>query len=182
MVTHPLDLKLISITGLTDKKTVKGFDCGNAEIDRWVNAKATRFVEQSRAKVFIATTQANTIAKGLYTISFLQENPGKLIVQRDRDIWNNGVPLVYLGYLAVQANFQKCGLGTFLLSDFLDRSYHIHKHIAFYGVALRSLNERTTKLYASFGFSFAKGEEEERSPLMILPIWTLIDLIEGKTS
>jgi hypothetical protein len=45
-----------------------------------------------------------------------------------------------------------------------------------FGVALRSLNERTTKLYQKYGFGL---REKTTYPLMVLPIWSLNELIES---
>lgn len=65
-----------------------------------------------------------------------------------------------------------------LLMDCLRRVHLVSEHVAFYGVGLRSLNERTTKLYEKFGFGIATGEETLRAPLMILPIWSLNELFD----
>lgn len=43
--------------------------------------------------------------------------------------------------------------------------------------ALRSLNDQTTNLYKEFGFGIAPNEDAH--PLMILPIWTIVDLFSN---
>jgi ribosomal protein S18 acetylase RimI-like enzyme len=95
-------------------------------------------------------------------------------------MWGNGVPLIYLQYLAVQKSCQGQGVGTFLLIDALRRAHFISSHVAFYGVGLRSLNERSTALYKKYGFAIAP--EEDAFPLMILPIWTINDLFSPPAS
>ncbi|TIO99582.1 MAG: N-acetyltransferase, partial [Mesorhizobium sp.] len=74
---------------------------------------------------------------------------------------------------------QNCGLGKMLLVDSLRRAHLVSKHVAFYGVGLRSLNDRTTALYSKYGFAVAP--DEDKFPLMILPIWSINDLFEGRT-
>lgn len=64
-----------------------------------------------------------------------------------------------------------------MLADALRRVHIVSQHVAFYGVALRSLNDDTTKLYQRYGFRKKDGDP---SSLMILPIWTIRDLIEGR--
>lgn len=172
-----LDLKSIRIGPLKDESCLKKFSCGERDIDRWVAGKAAKWSGQNRTKVFVAQTTGNNVAKGLYTLSFAQEEASKLAAHRDRDIWNSGVPLIYLGYLAVQSPFQGNGLGKFMLMHCLQRAYLISQHVAFYGVGLRSLNEQTTELYKKFGFGIA--ENETSTPLMILPIWSIEELITG---
>lgn len=63
-----------------------------------------------------------------------------------------------------------------MMIDCLKRAYMVSQNVAFYGVGLRSLNERTTGIYQKYGFGTAKGEEDSSTPLMILPIWSLDDL------
>jgi hypothetical protein len=116
---------------------------------------------------------------GFYTLSVINEDAKKLVVQ-DRYIWSSGAPFIYIGYLAVQRTCQNCKLGTYLLVDCLRRAHWISHHIAFYGVALRSLNERTTALYQRFGFAMAPGEAGRATPLMVLPMLTVNDLFTGE--
>jgi hypothetical protein len=51
--------------------------------------------------------------------------------------------------------------------------------VSFYGVALRSLNEQATALYAKYGFT---KRDDNANPLMILPVWSLRDLFAPKAS
>lgn len=168
-----MNLETIRISPLTSKDSIRDFKCGESEIDKWVTSKAFKWVEQTRTKVFIAHDESNRLAKGLFSLSFSTED-GRKLTGQDRQIWGRGVPLVYLGYLAVQRNCQGAGIGTLLLIDCLRRASFVSSHVAFYGVGLRSLNEKTTSLYQRYGFAVAPGED--RYPLMILPIWTLNDL------
>lgn len=168
-----MDLKQIRISRLTSKDSIRTFRCGESEIDRWASSKAAKWAEQNRTKVFIAHDEGGAAAHGFYSLSFSTEEGSKL-TGTDRQIWDHGVPLVYLGYLAVQRSCQGCGLGTLLLIDCLRRAHLVSQHVAFYGVGLRSLNDRTTKLYQKYGFAIAPGED--RHPLMILPIWSLNDI------
>jgi len=146
------------------------------EIDSWFSRKATKWTGQNRTKVFIATNAGNNNAMGFYSVSFSTEDSNKLSGGDERDIWRDGVPLLYIGYLGVHSKCQNCGIGKFLLIDALRRAHLISKHVAFYGVGLRSLNAQTTKLYSSFGFGVAQNEDS--NPLMILPVWTLGDLFD----
>ena len=170
-----LDLQQIKIVPLPENSNIHKFRCGVSEIDKWSKDKARKFHEQNRTKIFCALDSKTNFLCGFYSLSFSNEEAGKL-TDRYRDIYNtSGVPLVYIGYLAVNEVCQGKGLGKFLLLDALRRTHWISQHIAFYGVALRSLNERTTKLYEKFGFG---RKDDEPVPLMILPIWTINDLFK----
>ncbi|TGQ20942.1 MAG: N-acetyltransferase [Mesorhizobium sp.] len=178
MPAHSLDLSQIRISPFSSKDAIHNFRCGESDIDRWVS-KAPKWSEQNKARLFLAHGQGNSKAMGFYSLSFSSEDRNKLAGKRDRQMWGSGVPLIYLQYLAVQRTCQNCGLGKMLLVDSLRRAHLVSKHVAFYGVGLRSLNDRTTALYSKYGFAVAP--DEDKFPLMILPIWSINDLFEGRT-
>lgn len=170
-----LDLHQIKITALPDNSKIQTFRCGEAEIDDWAKDCAQKFHSENRTKVFCAIDSQTKMLCGFYSLSFSNEDARKLS-DKYRDIYNTkGIPLVYIGYLAVTRSCQGQKLGSFLLVDALKRAALISQHIAFYGVALRSLNDRTTKLYEGFGFG---KKDDDHYPLMIIPIWTIHDLFK----
>lgn len=168
----PETLKL-SITPIRSSDCLKGFTCGDPTIDRWATTKAWKFHQRGRARVFTARSDKNPSVLGFYSLSFTTENSSK-ISSSDRDAWKNGAPLVYIDYLAVHRTMQRQKIGTQMLVNALLRAHRVVQEVAFYGVALRSLNEKTTSLYKKYGFGIAPNEGS--SPLMILPIWSVRDL------
>jgi ribosomal protein S18 acetylase RimI-like enzyme len=168
-----LDLKSIQINTLSADFKIDKFRCGVDEIDRWVKGKAQKHHKLNRTKVFCAFLPGSLTVSGFYCLSFSSEDANKVGAQH-RDIYRpTGVPLIYITYLAVVRGLQNQGLGSFMLLDALRRAYLVSQHVAFYGVGLRSLNDRTTKLYTKLGFG---AVDDEQFPLMILPVWTLNDL------
>lgn len=178
IVGQKLDPNNIEISPLTSKSCVAGLNCGVREIDNWAKSKAAKFHKNGRARVFIARRLGSKSAIGFYSLSFSLENSSKLVKQDDRDAWKDGAPLVYIDYIGVQRSLQGQGLGKILLIDALRRSNTVFENVAVFGVALRSLNERTTKLYEGFGFGIAPDEDSH--PMMVLPIWTVVDLFAMK--
>jgi GNAT superfamily N-acetyltransferase len=168
-----LDLKQIRIRPLQDKDAIRRFSCGVREIDGWC-VKALKRCNTNRSRVFCAHIGENASAIGFYSLTFSSESQAKIMDRTERQLWTNGVPLVYLEYIAVLKSSQGLGLGSFMLMNALQRAYEVSKHVAFYGVGLRSLNSRTTEIYQKLGFAIAP--EEGEMPLMILPIWSIGDL------
>jgi len=167
-----LDLKSIRISGLSNNIDITRFNCGVHEIDSWIGRKCHKAHEQNKTKVFYAHFEGGTTALGIYTLSLSFENTNKLEGE-ERNLYKSQFPAIYLGQLAVLRGYQNQGLGTLLLLNALNRSYLISKHVSYYGVALRSLNERTTALYEKYGFT---KRDDDATPLMILPVWSLQDL------
>ena len=78
-------------------------------------------------------------------------------------------------YIGVQSGQQKRGIGGVMVVAALRRALDLTEIVPIHGVALRSLNEKTTKLYESFAFRRATDEDGPH-PLMILPMLTAKDL------
>ena len=173
-----LDFQRIKITHLPSNYPINKFRCGVPEIDSWAKDKARKFHEQNRSRVFCAIDEDSGTLCGFYTLSFSSEDARKL-TDRYKDIYiTSGVPLIYIDYLAVSRSCQRQGLGSFLLVDALKRAHWVGQHVAFYGVAHRSLNDGTTAMYEKFGFG---KKDNDHFPLMILPIWSINDLFAAPT-
>jgi len=170
-----LDLTAVSIKPLTGRTALSRFDCGNHDINSFATNKAHKWAEQGRARVFCGHLGEAPMALGFYSLSFSTEEGNKLGGRGAQLYKDERVSIVYLNYLGVRRAYQRGKLGTFLLMDALTRAHRVSQDVAFYGVGLRSLNPKTTEFYKRFGF----GVIEEGEPMMLLPIWTLKDLIEG---
>ena len=178
--TGPLSLQDIRIVPLPDKEHLKKFCCGVSEIDAWARGKCSKFHERHRTRAFCAVRDGARTALGFYSLTFQAEEASKIAKNDQSPYLRSGVPLIYIQYLAVERNLQRNQLGTLLLVNALWRAHMVSRHVGVYGVALRSLNEQTTRLYSRYGFIVR--EESERCPLMILPVWSLIDLFEDRKS
>jgi ribosomal protein S18 acetylase RimI-like enzyme len=163
------DLKSLQIRHIDSRECVKGFGCGVAEIDKWVREKCWKFHQRHRARTFCAFGAGATSALGFYTLSFASEHAKKIMEGRDQERYSATavVPLIYLDYIAVLQSMQCNGVGTMLLMNAIERSYYVSNNVPIFGLALRSLNEATSKLYQKYGFV---PKESGSHPLMVLPI------------
>ncbi|WP_367192412.1 N-acetyltransferase [Amorphus sp. 3PC139-8] len=171
-----MDLNTVKIAPLASKDSVRRFHCGVSEIDNWAKEKAYKWHDQGRVRVFCAHEAQSSSPSGFYVLTFSSENSEKIDYNRWGATKTQAVPLLYIHYLAIQRSCQRSGLGGHMLVDALHRAYIVSNHVAFYGVALRSLNEDTTKLYSRYGFKIAP--KEKNHPLMVLPIWSIKDLFQ----
>jgi GNAT superfamily N-acetyltransferase len=180
MTANPsLDLKNIIISPLDDGHAISNFSCGEPQLDQFICKKARKFHARNRIKVFCAHPRDQRTAYGIYTLTMKIEETNKLL-QNERDHFTDRhFPAIYIGTLAVLHRYHGSGLGKILLMNALRRSYYVSQNVAVFGVALRSLNERTTKLYQKYGFGL---REQTKTPLMVLPIWSLNELMEGRPS
>jgi ribosomal protein S18 acetylase RimI-like enzyme len=175
VVSPSLDLKTIRISALRDSHDLSKFCCGDSDLDKFINKKLKKSHAKNRMKAFCACPRETDTVYGMYTLSIRSED-AKLLLENEQ-VPEKHFPAIYLGTLAVGRHLQGNGLGTIMLMNALQRSYYVAQNVAVFGVALRSLNERTSKLYARYGFG---PRETGPNPLMVLPVWSLNDLIEGR--
>lgn len=176
--TPPFDFKKIRINPLDDRKGLAGFTCGVRDIDKWTKDKCSKYHKQNRTRVFCAHEEGSEKVLGFYCLSFLSPDENQLHDEQYKTIYRgNGVPLIYVQYLAVLHPCQRYGLGKVLITNALKRSLSVAQHVAFYGVGLRPINADAAKLYSSFGFK--TKDDSQPNPLMVLSIWTLSDLFKA---
>ena len=111
-----------------------------------------------------------------YSLSLKQEQPSKLLSEDDRNSWKVGAPFLYLDFLAVLRSEQGFGLGQLLLSSIMQQTLELCKIAPVYGLALKTLNERTEQYYAKLGFKEAPGEAKNQNKLMVLPLQAIRSL------
>lgn len=170
-----LDLKSITISTLKADHLLSNFRCGTDELDKFICKKAQKFHATNRVKVFCAHLRSSVNVYGVYTLTMRIEETNKLLRDEQDHVSDKYFPAIYIGTLAVLDRYQNSGLGTIMLMNALMRAHYVSQNVAVFGVALRSLNDRTTKLYQKYGFGL---RDQSATPLMVLPIWSLNELIE----
>jgi GNAT superfamily N-acetyltransferase len=169
---NSLDLQKIHIRPLTDDCRIESFRCGEKEIDDWAKNKGKLLHTENKTKIFCAFQEENGTILGFYDLSFSSRTVPNMN-SSDESYYRGGVPFIYINYLAVLRSCQGQKLGTLLLLNALRKAHTVALNVAFYGVALKSLNDRTTVLYKRHGFA---PVDDKKHTFMILPIWDLYDL------
>ena len=168
-----IDLSRLQISEIRSGECTRRFNCGVRDIDSWASAKAFRRHQQDRARVFCGRLGPNAAVVGFYSLSFSALG-SKLLFAQHGDRYPEGyAPFIYIDWLAVALSHQRHGIGRIMLINALQRAYFVSNHVPFYGVALRSLNEKTTRFYDKLGFV---RRDHAQHPLMIMPIWPIRDL------
>lgn len=175
-VSTTLDLSKIRISPLSHRLVIKAFDCGDESLNKWICDKSLKHQNSGRARVFCAHEDGGASVFGLYSLTMMTEEVNKLREDERRHLKRGGhFPVIYLQSLAVVRRYQSQGLGTILLMNALSRAFVVSQHVAVFGIALRSLNDSTTKYYEKHGFGVR--EEGTINPMMVLPIWSLTELM-----
>lgn len=130
----------------------KRFDCGDRDLNTYLQRYARQNHESGGAKCFVAVDRSDPDrVLGYYTLS-----PASLAYARTPDIVRRGlgrydVPVFRLGRLAVDKSVQSCGLGGKLLLAAGERCLLVAEHVGGVALLIDAKNERASAWYQGYG-------------------------------
>jgi GNAT superfamily N-acetyltransferase len=136
------------IAGHHDRKT---FDCGDADLNQYLQRYARQNHESGCAKCFVAVERGNPErVVGFYTLS-----PASVAYARTPEIVRRGlgrydVPAFRLGRLATDLAVQGRGLGGKLILAAGERALLVAEHVGGVALLIDAKNERAAEWYRSF--------------------------------
>lgn len=131
----------------------KTFDCGDAELNIYLQQYARQNIKHRINKVFVLTETSNpSTILGYYTLSAGSIRANELPLLHQRRLPNYPVPIALLGRLAVDKNHQGKRLGTIMLADAIQRVEQASEVMAVYALVVDALNQSASEFYQQFGF------------------------------
>lgn len=152
----------------------KGFDCGSAELNDYLDRHARQNHESGGAKTFVAiSSAAPTRILGFYAIS-----PGAIEFARvpatlTRKLGRYDVPVFRLGRLAIERSAQGRGLGGDLLLAAGERALAVSAEVGGVALAIDAKDEKAARWYERFG-ALALLDDPLK---LILPLATIAEAI-----
>ena len=129
------------------------FDCGNEDLNRYLNQQARQDAEKYAAAPFVLVEPDAPVVRGYYTLSSslipLDELPTELAKKLPR---YDNLPVTLLGRLARDKIIPEKGLGEFLLLNALHRSLQQAQQIASMAVVVDAKDEDADRFYKHFNF------------------------------
>jgi GNAT superfamily N-acetyltransferase len=160
---YPLPLELITApVALSPSHDASRFDCGKPPLNDWLRYKAQKSEGRS-ARCYVLCLRNSII--GYYCISAgaAQHSgaPRKL-----RQNMPNPIPIVILGRLAVDRNFQGKGLGRGFLKDALIRITRASELVGARAILVHAVDQGAVPFYARYGFkTFPVGSQTLYLPI-----------------
>ena len=157
----------------------KSFDCGNKDLNQYLQRYARQNHDLGGAKCFVAVDPgAPDRVHGFYTLS-----PANLLYARTPEILRRGlgryeVPVFRLGRLAVDMSFQRRGLGGRLLLAAGERALMVSEHVGGVALLIDAKDERAAEWYRGYG---AAPLSDARLSLL-LPLKTIAAALAAITS
>jgi len=135
-----------------------GFDCGEAELDDWLQRRALVNQLGGGSRTFVVA-DADNIVRGYYALA-AGAISHELALGKIKRNMPDPVPAIVLGRLAVDRLAHGLGLGGDLLMDAVRRTVSISEQAGVRTILVHALHEQAQRFYEHYGF--------ERSPLQPL--------------
>ncbi|HEY7790338.1 MAG TPA: GNAT family N-acetyltransferase [Vicinamibacterales bacterium] len=129
---------------------VSDFDCGTSDLDVWLKRRALRNESSGASRAYVITVDGRVI--GYYALATgaiaQHEATGKV-----RRTMPDPIPVMVLGRLAVDRQYQGRGLGSALLRDALLRTLNAASIAGIRAVLLHAISDEPKRFYERAGFS-----------------------------
>lgn len=174
----PLDLSAVEVRKYSSASVVNQFDSGKRPIDQFLKNKAKRHTKRYECIVYCAHIASSNNVIGYYSLSVGSDSVSDLMRSDDSYVkYRASFPAVHIPYLGVTKEYQRQGLGSFLLMDAFEKVRAIANYAGLYALTLQSLDEDSTAFYRRLDFEIYT--EDEKQPKMLYPIKNIIALVDG---
>jgi GNAT superfamily N-acetyltransferase len=134
---------------LSDTHDCTQFDSGSPQLDTWLRERALRNQGTGASRTYVACEEARVVA--FYSLATgavaHREAPGKL--KRNMP---DPIPVMVLGRLAVDREFQGRGLGKALLKDAILRTLQAADIAGIRAILVHAKDDNAQRFYQRFGF------------------------------
>jgi ribosomal protein S18 acetylase RimI-like enzyme len=152
---------------LTARHDVSSFDNGkHPSLDVWLRERALTSEGLSARTYVICDAATPNRVVGYYAISTAMEQRIALPSAKLRRGMPEQIPLLLIGRLAVDCNFQGIGLGSELLSNALNRCVAASNIAGARGIVAHAIDNDAVRFYERHGFQVSPLGER----VMLLPI------------
>jgi GNAT superfamily N-acetyltransferase len=154
------------------------FDCGDADLNLYLQKYARQNHESGGAKCFVATPSSTPVRiLGFYTLSPASIQYSRTPALAKKGLARYDVPVFRLGRLAVDRSVQGRGLGGALLLRAADRCIRVAQDVGGVALLIDAKNDRAARWYEGFG-----ALRMNDAPLsLVLPLATAVDALKRAT-
>ncbi len=146
---------------LAERHDISQFRSDVPGLDAWLQGKARLNEAKGGARTYVAGDGMRVV--GFYSLAASAVERRRVPSRVGRSM-PEPVPVILLGQLAVDTDYQGLGLGSDLLVDAAKRALSATEFIGARAIVVQTLDERAKSFYGRFGFH----PFSEREPLMLL--------------
>ncbi len=141
---------------ITKEHSFANFDCGTDSLNDWLRRHALKNQASGASRTFVACSNNDIV--GYYALAAgsiaRQQDQGK--IKREMP---NLIPVMILGRLAVDRQWQLSGIGKGLLKDALLRTLTVSNQAGIRALLLHALSEDAKAFYIHHGFSKSSTDQ-----------------------
>jgi GNAT superfamily N-acetyltransferase len=134
---------------ISDKHDAATFDCGHATLNDWLRRRAIKNEKQGASRTFVVC-EGNSII-GYYSLAVgavtREETSSKI-----RRNMPEPIPIMVLGRLAVDTQWQGKGIGVGMLKDAIMRTLIVAEQAGIRAILVHALSEEAKRFYLHSGF------------------------------
>jgi GNAT superfamily N-acetyltransferase len=163
--------------GITKQHDRAGFDCGDTDLNVYVQKFARQNHESGGAKCFVAApVDMPARILGFYTLSPASLDYARTPALAKKGLGRYDVPVFRLGRLAVDTTVQGRGLGGALLLRAADRCIRVAQNVGGVALLIDAKNDRAANWYESYGAL----RLEDAALSLVLPLAVAADALGRK--
>ena len=134
---------------LDSKHNVLDFNCGNETLNDWLKKRALKNQKQGASKTFVIYDGKQVV--GYYALATGSVERISVPKSLARNM-PNPIPVIVLGRLAIDKNFQGEKLGSALLKDAIQRTIYISENVGVKALLVHAISEEAKKFYLHHNF------------------------------
>jgi GNAT superfamily N-acetyltransferase len=134
---------------LSAEHDVSGFDSGEPALDQWLRRRAMQNEASGASRTYVVCAGKKVVAYYTLAVGAVThaEVPGK--VKRNMP---DPIPVMVLGRLAVDNEFQRRGIGAALLRDAVLRTLQASEIAGIRAILVHAISESAKQFYENCGF------------------------------
>ncbi len=126
------------------------FDCGNIQLNDWLKHRAFKNEAQGASRTYIISIEKVVIAYYCLSNGAIAQTVSTGKVKRNMP---NPIPVMMVGRLAVDCNYQSKGLGKALLRDAILRTLQASEIAGIRAILVEAISEEAKQFYEKCGFT-----------------------------
>lgn len=134
---------------LSDHHHLDEFSSGVASLDEWLKRRARANQASGASRTFVVTDETRVVGYYALASSSVASNDATGRMRRNMP---DPIPVIALGRLAVDRDYQKLGLGRDLLQDAAKRILSAADLVGIRGMVVHAISEKAKAFYLAHGF------------------------------
>jgi GNAT superfamily N-acetyltransferase len=134
---------------ITTSHLIESFACGIPVLDEWLKRRALKNEVSGASRTFVACHDGQVIGYYALATGSVEHRDAPKKIRRNMP---DPIPVMVLGRLAVDQQWQHSGLGRSLLKDAVHRTLSVSQHAGVKALLVHALSEDARTFYAHNGF------------------------------